>query len=235
MGMLSKEQLISFLLVFFLAAMYINRDIFPVFREDIAIGMFGLSVVYAIYSVAKKPVHYPLWKGLTATQLIVPVLVAFGAWLLVSSMVLSNFSIESFEFGTQSVVYTPQSVLTTLSASTQYPFTSTNNILDVFIFGFIIPIVETLAIFGFMFAILSKRFLKGREAMVIGIISIAIIMSLLHARAYELNPQLMTTALIFGGISAWLVHYYGELKQALLLHIIVNTTLRLMALGIIIL
>jgi len=126
--------------------------------------------------------------------------------------------------------------------STNKPLLANNVLLTIFIWGFLIPFVETAVFFGIWMEFI-KDSTKIRTSQGFGVENI--LLALLMAGAFAFfhlqvrfvqggavnNPALIIT-FVFGLLSSLMVLKYGEVKQAIALHVLVNTLAMFQKFGI---
>jgi hypothetical protein len=157
-------------------------------------------------------------------------LFAFAGFLVFSSVVLTYFGYITGGLA---------SALTFMTNYTTQPILATNRYVQLFVWGVVIPFIETRFFCGRMLEFLSPRFKTTLQfdprniSLWIVTIASSALATLFHltAKFASGDGALMITFMFFI-ISCWMVIYFRELKQAIWFHVINNSIVVILALGL---
>lgn len=186
--------------------------------------LFVFGYMYVIENILPE---FPLWRGrLNVGKSLAMIVGGIALWLLISSYAMNYF-------GAVTTISRPQSIITILASNTQIPYVSDNPYIYLFVFGFLIPIAESMFFLGVLLPYIEKKFmLKGKiERIIITSIVIGSIVSLWHLTSHIFSDQALMADFIFFAISSVVVLNDRELRTGILLHIFANTLIILSTLG----
>lgn len=185
---------------------------------------FAMAVVYAIAMQQKQVISFA--KERSNYSKIIPM----ALFVIILFFGVSALFLGSFETVQKSVSFFASSFLTN--------FTIDNALIKIIVFGFFIPIVETLFFYGVIYKfLLSKVRTDGnvrKQGTWVAILMLAGIATSFHFYVRLLNNQALITDLVFFGISAVIVSQQKELSAAATAHIIINTYVMATVVGVLI-
>lgn len=176
---------------------------------------FAMSVVYALMLMRGKTAVFEFSTGKTQLgRVILNAFLFLGIFLGLASVVLG-----SFENAISAVTFFASSFLSN--------FTIDNALVKLAVFGFFIPVVETLFFFGVIYKYILKKAsarntFNDRNTLVAAVM-VAGIATSFHFLVRLLNEQALTADLLFFGVSALVVTQYKRLEEAAGLHIAANS------------
>ena len=159
--------------------------------------------------------------------------IAYVGFLGITTLIFSFFS-------TLAPFADAQTIINLYATST--PILKNSIFLTIVVWGFIIPIIETLLFFGILhegFITYGKKLTglnisteKFRLSVVVIFILVSALFVLFHLQSKGLDNIPLLITFIFGMVSCFLVYKYKEIKQAIILHSIANNVAILSSLGI---
>lgn len=199
-----------------------------VFDRDL--GMIYLLILFGdfIWYLTDKNISFPLIRKTTSFRDVLETVVAVGVFLGISTVLVDFLSPNLISNG---IISGAQSIFQLLATGT--PILSGNKFFTLLGWGVMVPIIETSFFFGRllegMTTILEKTFgvkisyKKISVPLIIAIFIVASLFTLFHITAKGLSTIPLMVTFIFAIISCALVIRNGELKNAVALHIIVNS------------
>ncbi len=175
---------------------------------------FAMAAVYAItLNLGKERVlQFSKQRGVTST--------AIFAFLLIGGFV----AVGAIVLGGQEQLFAASSFF---ASSFLLNFTIEEPIIKLIVFGFFIPIVETLFFFGVIYALVLRRTKATGKLNDIGtlvaIVMVAGIATAFHFSVRLLNDSSLIADLIFFGLSAMIISRQGEMSGAAFGHVATNT------------
>jgi len=162
--------------------------------------------------------------------------IASAVFLFLTSLALKVFSPETLSIAET----TTQSLFHLLSTAT--PVLSGSAIFTILGWGFVVAVIETSLFFGRFYQgaanYYSKQFgekiniFKFSKGAVLIWLVIASIFTLFHMQAKGIKSILLLITFLFAMIQLYLVHKYKHLREAIFMHIIINTLSVLYSLGL---
>ena len=195
----------------------------------IYIGMLGIAFLTFITD------KQPTWVIERKPNRLKSAILAYGAYIAVS--VLSAVGLAIFKL-TDNAQVGLSSVSSAVEILAQAELALANSVpLNIFSFGVLIPIVETILFFGIMLEILqdwTKHKPKIIDIKTIGMIAlISGAFTAFHFSAKGFRDEALFMVFIFSVVSIILVLYEGQLMSAIMLHILWNTSALLVKFGIV--
>ncbi len=190
-------------IVALIAAMFMIINVDP----TIGLALFGMAAVYGIAinsnraeQFIKDTKNLPLFVGISV--------LAVGGFLLVSTYA---FSVQP---------------LSVFASAFSFVFTTANPLIKFVIFGFVVPLLETLFFLLVVYPLLA-RYIKAKGSFHDFSTYIAAGLTGLVAAGFHLavrfwSPNAFIVDLAFFAISAMIVAFYKEGKHAFAMHSLVN-------------
>lgn len=158
--------------------------------------------------------------------------IGYGLFIFLSTVIITRIAPQSVIGGGF-----VNSILSTQAANT--PILSDNELLSIISWGILIPIIETRFFFGRFMEFIGDATSTGLKRadlktfstwLLMGFVSATFAIFHLTAKVAAGNQALIITFL-FGMVSAFMVVYFGEMKQAVGTHVISNTVAVLIRTG----
>jgi len=184
-----------------------------------------LGVIYALmllfYALILENVfpEFPITaRRMDIKKIMLFMLIGIGGWLFLTSFVFN-------QFGVATNIQQPESIIKVMAASTSPPIITENPYIYLFVFGFIIPIAETLFFLGAILPYINKKLIVDGKyvRMIAAAVVTGAVVSLWHYTSHVFSDMALIADFIFFFISALIVLEQDDLKIALLLHIVANT------------
>lgn len=161
----------------------------------------------------------------------------FGSMLLMAGIIVVGWLFMS-QYA-MSLIGTPstslQSAVRLLADNTTPPYITEIPVLFWFVFGFLIPIAETLFFFGVLMPFLMKKMkfsYADKSKWVAIILAIGLIAALAHYTAHIFSNEALLADFIFFTLSGIVVLYKKDMSLAILIHIISNSVIILGMIGV---
>ena len=195
----------------------------------IFIGMLGIAFLTFITD------KQPTWVIERKPNRLKSAILAYGAYIAVS--ILSAVGLAIFKL-TDNVQVGLGSVASAVEILAQAELALANSIpLNIFSFGFLIPIVESILFFGIALEVLQDwtkhkpRLIDIKTISMIALISGAF--TAFHFSAKGFREEALFMVFLFSVVSLILVIYEGQIMSAIMLHILWNTSALLVKFGIV--
>ena len=211
---------------------FIVLAVFLFFATNFSPPLLGViyTLMILVYGLILENIlpEYPISRGGTGIgKILIFVVAGIAAWLFLSSFVFNQFGIVAD-------ITKPQSIIGLLASSTTPPIITENPYIYLFVFGFIIPIAETLFFLGFLLPFVASKFRSQQNKYVRWIIIAIVtgsIVSLWHYTSHVFSDIALIADFIFFFISSLIVLEQDDLKVALLLHILANSLIIMKTIG----
>lgn len=195
----------------------------------IFLGMLGIGATTFLLD------KQPTWVIERKPNRLKSAILAYGAYIAVS--VTSAVGLAVFKL-TGSAQIGLNSIASTVEIAAQAQLALANSVpLNIFSFGVLFPIVETILFFGIMLEVLqdwtksNPKKINAKTISMFALISGAF--TIFHFTALGYRDEALFMVFIFAVISLILVLYEGQLMSAIMLHIIWNTSALLVKFGIV--
>lgn len=210
---------------------FIVMAVFLFFATNFSPPLLGVIYVLMIFAYAfvleNVFPEFPISIGKSKVEKIALfVMIGIAGWLFLSSIIFNYF-------GVATQISQPESIIGILAASTTPPIITENSFIYLFVFGFIIPIAETLFFLGFILPYVDKKMThrnKYVDWLMAAIVTGAIV-SLWHYTAHTFQDMALIADFIFFFISSLIVLEQRDLKIATFLHIIANSLIIMKTIG----
>lgn len=208
MGMFNSNKEIAF----------VTLAVFLFFATNFTPQMLGviyvlMLFVYAVVLENEFP-EYNIFKGKFNMEMAMPLAAgAIVAYLFIISQIFSYF-------GAAADIFQPESIINILAAGISPPVITENPYIYLFVYGLLIPIAETLFFLGALLPYIERKVSKN---MLFAIIIIGAVVTLWHYTAHGFSDTALMADFVFFSISGALVLYKKDLLTPLLMHIIINS------------
>lgn len=210
---------------------FIVMAVFLFFATNFSPPLLGVIYVLMIFAYAfvleNVFPEFPISKGkMKIEKIALFVMIGIAGWLFLSSFVFNYF-------GVSTQITQPESIIGVLAASTSPPIITENSYIYLFVFGFIIPIAETLFFLGFILPYVDTK-IKHRNKYVDWLFAAIVtgaIVSLWHYTAHVFSDMALIADFIFFFISSLIVLEQKDLKIATFLHIVANSLIIMKTIG----
>jgi len=191
--------------------------------------------VYFIAMIVDILPEYPISKTHTPDLMkIAPIMVfSLFLWVFLSGALMNYFGTA---VKMESISSLFGGVLDTLASQTTPPVLVENSCIYLFVFGFLIPIAESMIFLGALLPFVNKIFVLRATSnpyvkMIIVSTVVASVVALWHLTSHMYMDQALISDFLFFFISSVIVLYQKDLKAAIGLHIGTNTMVILRQLG----
>lgn len=222
---------LTFKAVYFIVGMFL-AFVATNIETNLGLIFLGMFSVGAITFLLDKQ---PTWVIEKTPNRLKSAILAYGAYIAVS--IISAVGLAIFKL-TDNAQIGLNSVASTVEIAAQAQLALANSIpLNIFSFGVLIPIVETILFFGIMLEVLQD-WTKHRPSLIdsrtLAFFSlIAGAFTIFHFTSLGYRDEALFMVFIFAIVSLILVIYEKQLMSAILLHIIWNTSALLVKFGIV--
>ena len=124
------------------------------------------------------------------------------------------------------------SVVGALAAGTTPSYIHESPWAVLFVYGILVPVVETLFFFGVVMPYLARRIGNRGIALVMTLIVLSSMFSLFHIVAHYAQDFALIADWLFAMVSGLIVYKYKDLKGAMFFHIVANSIIMASKLGL---
>jgi len=182
--------------------------------QSIGVPFAIMAIAYAIY--AQRTEVIPFSTGATR----IPKLLVLGGVLIFGWFMIGSL------FG--------QHTFSVLSSSYIENFTIDNAFVKLAVFGIFIPLVETFLFLGIVLKLISRKLQMSENIKRILVpAGVGLSAAAFHVTVRMFSPSALLVDFLFFFLSAILVMYKNELKQAFIAHALVNSIVLAGAIGLI--
>ena len=183
-----------------------------------------MAITYGWAVTERKLDDYPISRSkINLGPLLIAIGIAIVAWYAAITFTLSVISPSDVP---------ALSVVGTLAAGTTPSYISENPWSILLVYGILVPIVETLFFFGVVFPYLQRRIGSRDVAFIATLIILGSAFSLFHIVAHYAQDFALIADWMFAVISGFIVYKSKDLKGAMLFHIVANSAIMVVKLGL---